>query len=51
MKDQTALNLYIAGCAISLFAGCASTNVDVMNQDVAQLPKPQRQKGDQTYES
>jgi Domain of unknown function (DUF4410) len=41
MKNQTALNLCIVGCAINLFTGCASTKVTSHDRIVYEkLPKP-----------
>ena len=40
MKNQTTLNLCLAGCVISLFTGCASTNVTTDSQYSGNLPKP-----------
>jgi hypothetical protein len=41
MKNQIVLNLCIAGCAISLFTGCASTEVTSHDRIVYdRLPKP-----------
>jgi hypothetical protein len=40
MKNQTVRQLIIGGCAIGLFAGCASTNVTSDSQYQGFLPKP-----------
>jgi hypothetical protein len=42
MKIQTALISSVAGCAIGLLAGCASTDVTSESQYAGNLPKPQQ---------
>jgi len=42
MKRQTILNLSIAGCVISLFTGCASTDVTSQSEYQGFLPKPRQ---------